>query len=169
MTKNDYIKAVLDEAKRWVDGNYREGKNNDTIFGKEYGLNHNPWCAMFVSYVFNQAGAGKLVAASSKKGFASCQAGYEWFKKHGQIVPFEQAQPGDIAFINFDKNAKTTEHVGIIYAPQPKKLWVATYEGNTSGSAAGSQANGDGCFKKTRTKDLVMGVARPNWDLLAKA
>ena len=52
---------------------YKEGPNNDTPYGKWYGLNNNPWCAMFVSYCFFKAGEIKKVAASSKKGFASCE------------------------------------------------------------------------------------------------
>lgn len=169
MTEQQLIEKTLSIAKKLADDNYREGPNNDTIFGKWYGLNHQPWCAMFVSYCFNQAGAGKLVAAQTAKGFASCNAGYQWFKKKGQTVPIQDAQPGDIVFFNFDENGKTTEHVGIVYAPQPKKLWIITLEGNTSGDAHGSQANGDGVFKKTRTYKSIMGVARPNWKSIAKA
>ena len=62
------IDRVLANAKRYVDMKYKEGPNNDTIFGEWYGLNHQPWCAMFVSKVFNEAKLSKLIAASSTKG-----------------------------------------------------------------------------------------------------
>lgn len=160
---NPKAQKVLDAAQKIVDSNYREGKNNDTIFGKWYGLNNQPWCAMFVSWCFNEAGAIKLVAASSAKGFASCNLGYQWFAKRGQIVPIGSAQPGDIVFFNFDENNKTTEHVGIVYSNHPKRGMMVTFEGNTSGDSKGSQANGDGAFKKKRKYATVMGVARPKW------
>lgn len=161
---NPSAQKVLTVAKKYVDENYREGANNDTIFGTWFGLNHQPWCAMFVSYCFHEAGFSPLVAATNAKGFASCNAGLAWFQKHGQIVPVEQAQPGDVIFFNFDQDGKTAEHVGIVYVNQPDKKQVITFEGNTSGDAHGSQANGDGAFKKTRHYGTtIAAVARPKW------
>lgn len=160
--RNPNAVKVLAAAKKIVDSNYREGENNDTIMGKWFGLNHQPWCAMFVSWCFKEAGLSNLVAAQSPKGFASCNAGVKWFAKHGQLVPVGQAQPGDIVFFNFDADATTAEHVGIVYANDGKGK-LTTFEGNTSGDVKGSQANGDGAFKKTRSYSLVMAVARPKW------
>ena len=106
---------VLAAAKKYADEGYAEGPNNDTIFGKRYGMNHQPWCAMFVSGCFDDAGIVHLVAASTKKGFASCDAGAQWFAKNKRIVPIGQAQPGDVVFFNFDKTPTDTEQVGIVY------------------------------------------------------
>jgi hypothetical protein len=156
---------VLAAAKKYIDEKYTEGPNNDTIFGKRYGLNHQPWCAMFVSGCFDDAGLVHLVAASSKKGFASCDAGAQWFSKNKRIVPIGQAEPGDVVFFNFDKNPTDTEHVGIVVKNDGKNL--ITYEGNTSGDKKGSQSNGDGAFEKKRPYSLVMAVARPDWDAAA--
>ncbi len=39
--------SVVDIAKQEI--GVQEGANNDTKFGKWYGLNNQPWCAMFVS------------------------------------------------------------------------------------------------------------------------
>ena len=153
---------VVSKAKAYADAKYKEGANNDTVFGKWYGLNHQPWCAMFVSKCFDEAGLVKLVAASTKKGFAGCDAGYAWFAKNKQIVPVGQAQTGDIVFFNFDADVHTTEHVGIVVANDGKGT-LTTYEGNTSGDKSGSQSNGDGVFLKKRSYKYVMGVARPKW------
>ena len=90
-------KDVLEKAKAYIDAKYVETGDNMTIFGKWYGMNGQPWCAMFVSKCFDEAGAVKLVSASSRKGFASCNAGWQWFVKHKQYVAVGQAQPGDIA------------------------------------------------------------------------
>ena len=153
---------VLSKAKAYVDAKYKEGPNNDTVFGKWYGLNHQPWCAMFVSKCFAEAGVSNLIAASGKKGFAGCDAGYAWFAKKKQIVPVGQAQAGDIVFFNFDSNPHDTEHVGIVVSNDGKGNLV-TYEGNTAGDKSGSQSNGDGVYKKKRPYKYVMGVARPKW------
>jgi len=148
---------VIDAAKGEL--GYQETGNNDTKYGKWYGLNNQPWCAMFVSWCFAQADLSELVAASSKKGFASCDAGLKWFSKKGKIVPVGQAQAGDIVFFQFDTDAQA-DHVGIVIKNDGKKyLWCI--EGNTSGDTKGSQSNGDGVYTKKRAYSLVMGVARP--------
>jgi len=67
------MSQIVEIAKKEL--NYQESANNNTKYGKWYGLNNNPWCAMFVSWVFDQAGEIKNIAASGKKGFASCAAG----------------------------------------------------------------------------------------------
>jgi hypothetical protein len=155
------VEKVLLAAKAEVDAGYREGTNNDTKFGKWYGLNNQPWCAMYVSWCFKEAELSNLVAASSKKGFASCDAGLKWFASNGQLVPVGQAKAGDIAFFQFDDDAQA-DHVGIVKGNDGKGV-LYVYEGNTSGDAKVSQSNGDGVFLKKRPYSLIMGVARPAW------
>jgi cell wall-associated NlpC family hydrolase len=149
--------SVVDIAKSQL--NYRETGNNDTIYGKWFGLNNQPWCAMFVSWCYDQAGLVSKVAAQTKKGFASCDAGLKWFTKKNKIVPVGQAQAGDLVFFQFDKDAQA-DHVGIC-ASNDGKGFLMVYEGNTSGDSKGSQSNGDGVFLKKRSYSLIMGVARP--------
>ena len=148
---------VVDVAKSQL--NYRETGNNDTIYGKWFGLNNQPWCAMFVSWCYDQAGLVSKVAAQTKKGFASCDAGLKWFTKKNKIVPVGQAQAGDLVFFQFDKDAQA-DHVGIC-ASNDGKGFLMVYEGNTSADTKGSQSNGDGVFLKKRSYSLIMGVARP--------
>ena len=148
---------VVDAAKSQL--NYRETGNNNTIFGKWYGLNNNPWCAMFVSWCYDQAGLVSKVAAQNKKGFASCDAGLKWFTKKNKIVPVGKAQAGDLVFFQFDKDPQA-DHVGIC-ASNDGKSFLMVYEGNTSADSRGSQSNGDGVFLKKRSYSLIMGVARP--------
>lgn len=141
---------------------YTEGRNNDTKFGKWYGLNFNPWCAMFVSWVFYKAGDVKLVAASSRKGFASCEAGLRWFAKNGRLRPIGKAVAGDIAFFQFDDDADA-DHVGIVLKNNKRRKSLTCYEGNTSSGQRGSQSNGDGVYLRTRPYSAVISVARPKW------
>jgi hypothetical protein len=152
------MSAVVEIAK--IQLGYQETGNNNTKYGKWYGLNNQPWCAMFISWVFNEAGIVQHVAASSKKGFASCAAGLNWFTKKNKLVPIGQAQPGDIAFFQFDTDAEP-DHVGIVVKNNTVRKILVCIEGNTSGSIKGSQANGDGVYKKKRPYKYVMAVARP--------
>lgn len=152
-------KDVLKIAEAYADKRYREGKNNDSIFGKWYGLNYQPWCAMFVSYCFNKAGLGSKVAISSKKGFASCSAAVSYFRKNKKLVPTKKAQAGDIVFFNFH-GGTSPDHVGIVIDNHPKHKILHTVEGNTvNPNGTGSQVNGDGVYYKTRPYAYVVAVA----------
>jgi cell wall-associated NlpC family hydrolase len=133
---------------------------NKTKYGKWYGLNGQPWCAMFVSWCFNEAGLSKSIAAQTPKGFASCDAGLKWFAKKNKLVPVGQAQPGDIVFFQFDEDAQA-DHVGIVTYNNRLTKNLNCIEGNTSSGNAGSQSNGDGVYKRKRSYSLVMAVARP--------
>ena len=115
---------------------------------------------MFVSWVFNEAGLVAHIAASSKKGFASCAAGLAWFTKKNKLVPIGQAQAGDIAFFQFDTDAEP-DHVGIVIKNNPVTKVLVCIEGNTSSGKVGSQANGDGVYKRKRPYKYVLAVARP--------
>ncbi len=137
---------------------YSETGNNSTMYGKWYGLDKQPWCAIFVSWCYAQAGLSKNIAAQNSKGFASCDAGLKWFAKRNKLVPVGEAQEGDIVFFQFDNDAEP-DHVGIVQKNWKRKSTLITIEGNTSDK--GSQANGGAVYAKKRAYSLVLGVARP--------
>lgn len=137
---------------------YAETGDNSTMYGKWYGLDKQPWCAIFVSWCYAQAGLSNLIAAQNKKGFASCDAGLKWFAKRNKLVPVGEAQEGDIVFFQFDNDAEP-DHVGIVAKNWKRKSILATIEGNTSDK--GSQSNGGAVYAKKRPYSLVMGVVRP--------
>lgn len=138
---------------------YTEGANNDTTFGKWYGLNNQPWCAMSASKMYFDAGIIGSVA-NTKKGFASCDAWLKYLTKNNQLVPVGQAQRGDLVFFQFDDDAQP-DHVGIVKFHNTKLKYIQVFEGNTSSGVAGSQSNGDGFYLKRRTYKTIMAVARP--------
>ena len=137
---------------------YKEIGDNSTMYGKWYGLDRQPWCAIFVSWCYNQAGLGKNIVAQNKKGFASCDAGLKWFAKRNKLVPVGEAREGDIVFFQFDKDAEP-DHVGIVTKNMKRLKTLRTVEGNTSDK--GSQANGGAVYAKKRPYSLVMAVVRP--------
>jgi len=151
------INKVLELCKTAV--GYTEGPNNDTTFGKWFGLNNQPWCAMAASKMYFDAGIIKAVA-NTKKGFASCDAWLKYLTKNNQLVPLGQAKRGDLVFFQFDEDA-APDHVGIVKFHNTRLKYIQVYEGNTSSGNAGSQSNGDGFYLKRRTYKTIMAVARP--------
>lgn len=103
---------------------YKEGKKDKTKYGMWYGLQNNPWCAMFVSWCANKAGISKNIIPMH----SACLEGVKWFKKKGlwhgrNYVP----KPGDIIYF-------TKSHVGIVESVT--NGYVNTIEGNTSNMVA---------------------------------
>ena len=138
---------------------YTENPNNDTTFGKWFGLNNEPWCAMSASKMYFDAGIIGSVA-NTKKGFASCDAWLKYLTKNNQLVPIGQAKRGDLVFFQFDEDAQP-DHVGIVKFHNTKLKYMQVFEGNTSSGTSGSQSNGDGFYLKRRTYKTIMAVARP--------
>lgn len=151
------INKVLELCKAAV--GYTEGTNNDTVYGKWFGLNNQPWCAMAASKMYFDAGMIKAVA-NTRKGFASCDLWLKYLTKNNQLVPIGQAQRGDLVFFQFDDDAQP-DHVGIVKFHNKKLRYMQVFEGNTSSGASGSQSNGDGFYLKRRTYKTIMAVARP--------
>jgi len=151
--------TVIALAKKEV--GFKEGANNQSKYGAWYGLDHQPWCAMFVSWVFDQAKCLPLIA-QTKKGFAGCEVFEEWARLKGMVLPVGMVQPGDILLFDFAHAGKSV-HTGIAIGYDPNTHLINTVEGNTSGDHAGSQANGDGVYLKYRATSTVRAVVRPKW------
>ena len=139
---------------------YIEKNDNKTKYGAWYGINGQPWCAIFVSWCYYKAGLVDKIAAQTKKGFASCDAGLKWFAKKGKIVPVGEAKKGDIVFFQFDTDAQP-DHVGIVEKNMKRIKALKTIEGNTSPNNKSSQSNGGGVYQKKRSYATVMAVVRP--------
>lgn len=146
---------IIEIAKKEV--GYKEGKNNDTKYGKWYGLNNQPWCMMFVEWVVNQAGEGKKIVKT-----AGCEFFEAWAKRNDLIVATNLVQEGDILLFDFKKEGKSV-HVGLALGYNKNTHLIDTVEGNTAGDSVGSQANGDGVYLKHRAPTTVRYVVRPKW------
>jgi peptidoglycan hydrolase-like protein with peptidoglycan-binding domain len=138
---------------------YREGPRRDqTRFGAWYGWNEVPWCAIFVSWVFWHEGLP--LPATTAKGFASCAAGRDWFRRQGRWrPPTAAAQPGWLAFFDWSADPGL-DHVGIVIRRLSDGR-ILTIEGNTSDPGSGSSAS-VGVFEKHRRAGIV-GYGVPNF------
>ena len=135
---------------------------NKTKYGKWFGLDGQPWCAMFVSWCFDQAGVIKLIN-QSPKGYAGCESFEVWAKGKGLTVPVAQVQAGDILLFDFSHAGKAV-HTGLALGYNKNTHLIDTVEGNTAGDNTGSQANGDGVYLKHRAPSTVRTVIRPKWE-----
>ncbi len=110
---------------------YRENYENITKYGRWYGMNRQPWCAMFVSWCARMSG----VPESEIPNFAACNSGgVSWFKQHDRWKDRSYTPlPGDVVFFDFDEGSGydgRAEHVGIVESVDDD--YVYTIEGNTS-------------------------------------
>ena len=151
--------ALFAVAQFYVDKKYTEQpkNSNNTVFGAWYGV-QTSWCAMFVSYCLNKSGNGVTInGAQSKKGYALCSKGIKWFQKKKAWYPVMKAQPGDVAFFDWDHN-NDPDHTGLILRVDTKKKKVLTIEGNTG---HGNLSNGGAVMKQWRNMSSIIGVGRP--------
>lgn len=112
---------------------YREGPNNDTIFGKRYNLNHQPWCAMFVSACCADSGHTlPSMQPGMPDGYAAVAYGIQWAKAHGLFIPSWKAQPGDAICYGWDGPSSIPAHMhtGFVVKSGPKGSTGRTIEGN---------------------------------------
>lgn len=133
---------------------YKEGRNNATKYGQWYGMDNNPWCAMFVSWCAAQVGVPITVVPK----LAYVPYYYEFYvassryKSRGSgYVP----HPGDLVLFG------SNDHIGIVEKASGGKL--ITIEGNTS--ATGNSSNGDGVYRRTRSlnDNWIKGYCIPDY------
>ena len=121
-----------------------------------YGANGVPYCAMFVSWVFNQA-AAKAIGLPG----AYCPTMLAAAKRQNKtLTNIKNAMPGDIVFFDWGRDG-VADHVGIV--EKNCGSYVQTIEGNTSVGTAGSQSNGGVVARRTRAWSTICGVVRPDY------
>ena len=133
---------------------------NVTNWGYDY--SRADWCAMFVCWCANQAGAGLNVAYNLNG--ASTSLLLDWYKNRGQAnVKFTaNPQPGDFLFF--------TNHVGLVtgYDTASQTVYfVAGNEGGTSGSWSTTSRVNRGSVRwgrnVYRNGNQLLGYGRPNY------
>lgn len=142
---------------RWDDPNpgTKYGRWYAQDHGSYYGQSGVPYCAMFVSWVFDQAGA-KCAGLPE----AYCPYILNDAKSAGKVLADKaDAKPGDVVL--FDWDGGVVDHVGIV--EKNCGSYIQTIEGNTSSGSSGSQGNGGGVYRRTRSWSVVKAVVRPSY------
>ena len=118
--------------------------------GSYYGANGVPFCAMFVSWVFAQAGARCAGLPE-----AYCPYILNKARSAGAILSDKtKAQPGDVVL--FDWDGGVVDHVGIVELN--KGSYIQTIEGNTTINGRSGSVG-----RRTRAWSTVAAVVRPSW------
>ena len=154
-TANDVLRIAANEIgySRWTD------PANGTKYGRWYadltkspyfGTNGVPYCAMFVAWVLaqaNQSCPGMPTAA--------CVTALNGARNAGIIRSNKKdARPGDLVL--FDWDGGLPDHIGIVEVN--KGSYIQTIEGNTSSGNSGSQSNGGGVYRRTRSWSTVHSI-----------
>lgn len=116
------------------------GGVNHTEYGAWYGL-QDMWCAMFVSWCANLAG----VSTDTVPSHCYTPDGLDWFMSRGLAYSRADVQAGmytpkagDLIYFKSSRNAKPTNHVGIVTGYSNGRVY--TVEGNIG--AAGKTTSG---------------------------
>ena len=124
---------------------YKESGYNNTKYGAWYGMNGEPWCAIFVSWCADQAGILNTLIPK----FSGCTSGGRaWFQSHDRwkekgYIP----SPGDLVFFDWDHSGDC-DHVEIVEWVESNGTTLHTIGGNTSN---------DMVERRTRYQDCVAG------------
>ncbi len=150
-------KQVLDIARKYFNVTEMPPSSNNVIFNTEYygkavqGKAY-PWCAVFLWYIFKEAGASALFYGGQKCAYTPTLANYYKQQKRFYATP----KVGDIVFYQFS-GSNRINHVGIVTEVLgPNK--IKTIEGNTS---IGNDSNGGAVLERTRSTTYVKGFGRP--------
>ena len=127
--------------------------SNRTKYGKWFGLDGQPWCVMFIMWLFYAAGAYEMPPAHT----ASCSALMRAAKAEGSWVVGDY-RPGDVVIFDFPRTAYETDHCGLVW--QVLEGGVLTIEGNTG---VDSDSNGGEVMSRVRSLAQILGAWRPDW------
>jgi len=129
-------------------------------------LQGQPWCAVFVSWCFNQnPRLAGILRVKNAYGFTYCPDLENWAMKHNLFVDPHHANPGDLVLFDFTGEGES-EHVEIMEKNLHDQL--QTIGGNTSSqeNKRGSQANGGGVHRRKRPIDhTIRRVIRPPYPI----
>lgn len=123
--------------------------SNKQKYGEWFGMNGQPWCAMFVSWVYFQAGF-PLPKIQGPKGFAYCPFMVTYAKKNKLVTVLPA--PADIVMFDWEGDMKS-DHVGIFVRWLNKeRTEFECIEGNTSPT---NQSNGGAVMLRKRKVSQV--------------
>src|SRR3954447_5045457 len=149
-------RRALAEALRHVGVRETPPGSNHTMFGRWFGADGVPWCAIFASYCFD-IGAGVVLcrgwhgAGVRPRGVAYVPTLAAWLKATGRSV--EEPQPGDLVI--FDSDGGLPDHVGIVIRGAGDG--VQPGEGNP---AVGNDSKGGEVMRRGRVRAQVAGFGR---------
>lgn len=128
---------------------YTESPNgsNHNKFGSWYGLDYQPWCAMFCTWCYETTAGSQSFAKGSYYSYVPYIVSDARNHRRGLSVTGSPI-PGDLVCYDWSFDG-TFDHVGL-FEDGSATSWSAI-EGNTSSSTNGSQSNGGGVYRRSRS------------------
>jgi hypothetical protein len=132
---------------------YVESGNNATKYGDWYGMDHQPWCAMFVTWCFETEGGGSpSFARGSNYAYCPYIVGDARNQRNGLSVTSSPV-PGDVVVYDWSYDGEH-DHVGIFERWQGETSFDAI-EGNTSPSNYSNGGQVMRCRRSTSSQGTV--------------
>lgn len=131
---------------------YKENPKNSNLtkYGKEYGMNGQPWCVIFAWWVFKHSDLSVLFHGGGK--CASCTQYLNWARQNGKTTT--TPAKGDLVIYQF----ANSRHFGIV--KEVLASHIVSIEGNTGNE---SQNNGGEVMVRTRPKNQVLAYIHPDY------
>jgi hypothetical protein len=137
---------ALEGAIRHIGEHESPAGSNSTSFGRWYGVNFQPWCAIFVTYCFEiEAGGSGSFDRGSNYAYCPYVVGDARNKRNGLSVSGSPI-PGDLVVFDWNRDG-TYDHIGIFEKWITKGESFSAVEGNTSNA---SYSNGGTVMRTTR-------------------
>jgi hypothetical protein len=145
--------AALAKARTYL--GYKESPDgtNGNMFGSWYGMNYEPWCAMFVTYCFELGSDGG--SPSFVKGSRYAYVPYvvdDARQMRNGLKMTSTPMPGDL--VCYDWSGGDFDHIGIFAGGD--SVSFTAIEGNTSSS---NNSNGGGVMQRSRSVFQAARVA----------
>jgi len=151
--------AALERATRELGYSEFPPGSNDTKYGAWYGMNYQPWCAMFCAWAYELEGNSPAFVQGSRYSYVPYIVADAQARKHGLSIT-QDPVPGDL--VCYDWSYDTVfDHVGLF------EKWTGltgfqAIEGNTSTS---NNSNGGEVMRRARStsaqKTVFVHVAEP--------
>jgi len=136
--------AALEGAIKWLGYKESPTNSNRTVFGSWYGMDGQPWCAMFCAYCFEvEAGGSPSFVRGSRYSYVPYVVNDARGGRNGLSVT-NSPQPGDLVCFDWDRDG-TFDHIGIFNSGNSSRFQCV--EGNTS---TGNNSNGGQVMNRSR-------------------
>jgi len=147
---------ALAEGIKWLGTKESPANSNKVMFSEWYGL-RGPWCAMFVTWCYTQAGSKSFDPKKARWAYCPFMVNDARAQRNGlMVVPTDKVQPGDIAMFDWGGDG-VSDHVGIVETKPNSKGAFKCIEGNTSTS---SNSDGGEVMRRDRTVKQVIVFIR---------
>lgn len=147
--------VIISVARREIGQVEVPANSNSIKYNKVYYGNDTraAWCAVFVWWVFREAGRSNYFLGGGKS--ASCSSIRDWYQdRHPDYIhsDIRRMKTGDLVIFKWDK--ATPQHIGIFENRVSDSLFVSI-EGNTTSGSSGNQSNGGGVWRRQRSMSSV--------------